>query len=127
MGTSATSNPDWAEQFRKILNAALPENSIIGKPVKKETIAGITTEQYRFNASNSNLPIYSFNKNVGEKNIVFEITSSTIDAEKIYEEDPLPGNSLAFLYREDGKGAGTRTTASSRGRRSSGSSEGSRL
>tara|TARA_Y200000002_G_scaffold380447_1_gene391955 strand:- start:21890 stop:25417 length:3528 start_codon:yes stop_codon:yes gene_type:complete len=101
------SNPDWAEQFRKILNAALPEASIVGKPVKKETIAGITTEQYRFNASNSNLPIYSFNKNVGEKNIVFEITSATIDADKIFEEDPLPGNSLGFLYREDGKGAGS--------------------
>ena len=104
------SNPDWSEQFRKILNSALPENSIIGKPVKKYTINGITTEQYRYNATNTNLPIYSFNKNVGEKNLVFEITSAGITTNKIYEETPLPGNSLAFLYREDGKGAGSSNT-----------------
>jgi len=101
------SNPEWPEQFRKILNSALPQNGIIGKPIKKEIINGITTEQYRFNASNTNLPVYSFNKNVGEKNVTFEVTSCSIDADKIYEEDPLPGNSFAFLYREDGKGAGS--------------------
>ena len=101
------SNPDWSEQFRKILNAALPENAVVGKPVKKETVDGITTEQYRFNANNTNLPVYSFNKNIGQKNIVFEVTSASIGPNKIYEEDPLPGNSLAFLYREDGKGAGS--------------------
>ena len=104
------SNPDWSEQFRKVLNAALPENAIIGRPVKKYTINGITTEQYRYNATNTNLPVYSFNKNVGEKNIVFEVTSAGITTDKIYEEDPLPGNSLAFLYREDGKGAGSSNT-----------------
>ena len=51
--------------------------------------------------------MYSFNKNIGQKNIVFEVTSASIGPNKIYEEDPLPGNSLAFLYREDGKGAGS--------------------
>ena len=101
------SNPDWSEQFRKILNASLPENGIIGRPVQKGFIDGITTEQYRFNASNSGIPVYSFNKNVGEKNIVFEVTSATIDEDALAEETPLPGNSLAFLYREDGKGAGS--------------------
>jgi len=104
------SNPDWSEQFRKVLNSALPENSIIGRPIKKETINGITTEQYRYNATNTNLPIYSFNKNVGEKNMVFEVTSASITKDKIFEETPLPGNSLAFLYREDGKGAGSSNT-----------------
>jgi len=101
------SNPDWAEQFRKILNSALPENAIVGKPIKKELINGITTEQYRFNATNTNLPVYSFNKNVGEKNLVFEVVPCSITADRIFEEDPLPGNSLSFLYREDGKGAGS--------------------
>jgi hypothetical protein len=104
------SNPDWSEQFRKVLNAALPENAIVGRPIKKETINGITTEQYRYNATNANLPVYSFNKNVGEKNMVFEVTSAGITPDKIYEETPLPGNSLAFLYREDGKGAGSSNT-----------------
>ena len=104
------SNPDWAEQFRKVLNATLPENAIVGRPVKKYDINGITTEQYRYNATNTNLPVYSFNKNIGEKNLVFEVTSAGITKDKIYEEDPLPGNSLAFLYREDGKGAGSTNT-----------------
>jgi len=104
------SNPDWSEQFRKILNSALPENGIVGRPVKKGQVDGITTEQYRFNATNTNLPVYSFSKNVGEKNVVFEVTSCTINSNTISEETPLPGNSLAFLYREDGKGAGSSNT-----------------
>ena len=30
-------NPNWYEQFIKVINRALPVNGIVGKPVKKET------------------------------------------------------------------------------------------
>jgi len=47
------SNPDWYEQFIKVMNTGLPSNSEFGKPNKKELISGISTEQYRFNSINS--------------------------------------------------------------------------
>ena len=101
-------NADWYEQFIKILNAALPADAKFGKSIKKETIDSVLTEQYRFNATSSNgLPIYSFTKNVDSLTTQFEIVSTGIDSEKIYEEEPLAGNRLAFVYRDDGQGAGS--------------------
>ena len=104
------SNSNWLEQFTKVLNAALPVNGIVGKPNKSETINGVLTQQYRFNATNRNVPKYSFSKSVNGSNTQFEVVSSTINDGKIYEEAPLPGNSMGFLYREDGRGNGSANT-----------------
>src|SRR6056300_1716230 len=35
-----TANPDWYEQFIRVMNAALPVNGTFGRPVKTETISG---------------------------------------------------------------------------------------
>jgi len=104
------SNSNWYEQFTKVLNSALPVNGIVGKPNKSETINGILTQQYRFNATNRNIPKYSFAKSVNGINTQFEVVSSTIKDSNISEEPPLPGNSMAFLYREDGRGNGSANT-----------------
>ena len=103
-----STNADWYEQFIKILNAALPADSKFGKSIRKENIDSVLTEQYRLNAtSNNGLPVYSFSKNIDSISTTFEIVSTSIDSEKIYEEEPLSGNRLAFLYRDDGQGAGS--------------------
>jgi len=103
-----STNADWYEQFIKILNSALPTDAKFGKSIKKETIDSVLTEQYRLNAqTGTGLPIYSFTKNVDSITTQFEIVSTAIDNEKIYEEEPLAGNRLAFLYRDDGQGAGS--------------------
>ena len=100
-------NPDWREQFEKILNATLPVNATIGRPVKKDTVEGVLTHQYRYRASNTDVPVYSFSKNVDGRNLQFQITSADVIDGVISEEPPLPGNSLAFLYRDDGRGPGS--------------------
>jgi hypothetical protein len=102
-------NTDWYEQFVKILNASLPANSRFGRPIKKSTVDGVVTEQYRFNGTNTDVPVYSFTKTVDNKSRKFEITSVSIDTQDnyIYEEEPFPGNRLAFLYRDNGQGAGS--------------------
>lgn len=102
-------NTDWYEQFVKILNAALPANSRFGRPIKKTTVDGVVTEQYRFNGTNTDVPVYSFTKTVDNKSRKFEIASVGIDTQDnyIYEEEPFPGNRLAFLYRDNGQGAGS--------------------
>ena len=102
-----STNADWYEQFVKIINSALPVNNTFGRPIKRSTIDGITTEQYRFSATNTGVPIYSFSKNVNSKNTTFEIVSTGISDSKIYEEEPLPNNKLAFVYRDNGQGAGS--------------------
>ena len=104
------SNPNWQEQFTKILNAALPVNNSIGRPAKKETVAGIPTEQYRLNSSNTDLPVYGFNKTISGTTSKFEIVSTDIEAGEIKEEAPFPGNNFAFLYRDDGKGPASSNT-----------------
>jgi hypothetical protein len=104
------SNADWYEQFIKILNAALPANSVYGRPIKTGTVNGVSAEQYRVNGTNVDIPIYGFSKSVDGKNTQFEIVSTGIDDDSIVEEAPLPGNNFAFLYRDDGQGAGSSNT-----------------
>ena len=82
------SNPNWQEQFTKILNAALPVNNSIGRPAKKDTVAGIPTEQYRLNSANTDLPVYGFNKTISGSTSKFEIVSTDVEAGQIKEEAP---------------------------------------
>ncbi len=104
------SNPSWFEQFIKIINAALPINNTIGRPLNRETIAGVSTEQYRVNASNTDIPIFGFNKSIEGIGTRFEVVSTTISDGAIYEEPPIPGNNPSFLYRDDGQGPGSSNT-----------------
>jgi hypothetical protein len=105
------SNQNWYDQFIRVINAALNTNSQIGNPDDKGDIYGIPTEQYRIQANNTNVPVYPFAKVVEGRNLNFEIVSTTFkDSDDIYEEPPVKGNHLAFLYRDDGKGYGSNNT-----------------
>ena len=97
------SNPDWYEQFIKVMNTALPVNGTFGRPVKKDTIAGVDTEQYRLSSINTDVPTFRFNKTIDGRAVRFEVVSTDI-TDTIAEEPPFPGNNFALLYRNDGKG-----------------------
>lgn len=104
-------NSNWYDQFIKVINSALPYSQQFGSPAAKATIYGIPTSQYRFNGSNSDIPVYGFTKSVSGRSMSFEITSTTFSGEDyIYEEAPKIGNSPACIYREDGHGAGSAGT-----------------
>jgi len=104
-------NANWYEQFIKVINAAMTDTIQFGKPQDRAVISGVKTEQYRFNATNTEVPVYSFTKAVDGRNTNFEVVSCSFkDSDKIYEEAPFPGNSLAFLYRDDGGGAPSSNT-----------------
>ena len=106
-----SSNSNWYDQFIKVLNASLSATQQFGNPIDKATIYGIPTEQYRFQASNSDVPVYGFSKTVDGRTMNFEITSTTFKGESyIYEETPRVGNRLAFLYKDDNRGAGSTGT-----------------
>lgn len=103
-------NTDWYEQFTKVLNAAMPVQNTFGRPIQLDSVGGIATEQYRFNSSSTTTPVYSFSKSVNNTNLDFEIVSTTISNGDLVEEAPLPGNSLAFIYRDNGQGPGSNST-----------------
>lgn len=105
-----STNSNWNEQFTRILNAALPVNGTVGRPSKKDTVSGIPTEQYRFNALNTTVPVFTFDKNIEGQNAKFQVVSTDIDNGDIIEEAPLPGNNFAFLYRNDSSGPGSSNT-----------------
>ena len=102
-------NPNWYEQFIKVLNASLPVNTAFGRPIKKASINGVVTEQYRFNGTNTDIPSFTFSKQINSVSTAFEIVSTGIDTDTntLVEEDPLPGNKMAFVYRDNGQGAGS--------------------
>ena len=104
------SNLDWKEQFTSILNAALPVNGTIGRPVKKDTVAGVATQQYRFNSLNTDVPVYSYSKSIEGTSLPFEVTSTDVDNGEILEEIPARGNSFACIYRDDGRGPASSNT-----------------
>ena len=81
-----STNADWYEQFIKVLNAALPAEAKFGKSIKKETIDSVLTEQYRPPTTPNGLS-YTVAKNIDSITITFEIVSTAIDNEKIYEEE----------------------------------------
>ena len=58
------SNTNWLDQFTKIMNAAMPATQQFGNPSAKTDIYGIPTSQYRFQGSNTDVPVYSFSKSV---------------------------------------------------------------
>ena len=103
-------NSNYFEQFVKILNSSLPLSNSIGNPLKSELIADVQTQKYRFNATNTGKAIYPFTKRIEGVSTRFEIVSTDIASEDILEEAPLPGNSPAFLFRDDGQGAGSNNT-----------------
>lgn len=101
-------NPNWNEHFILILNAAMADNTEIGRSQGVDTIQGITTEQYRFRSFNRDVPVFSYTKSVASRSMAFEIVSTSFKGKEfIYEEAPYPGNQLGFVYRNDGKGPGS--------------------
>jgi hypothetical protein len=102
------SNPNWYDQFIRVLNAALPQTQQFGNPADQATIYGIPTAQYRFNASNTTVPTYGFTKTINGRVMDFEVTSTTFANQTyIYEEPPKIANQIACIYTDDGYGAGS--------------------
>ncbi len=104
-------NTNWLEQFILVLNSAMADNTEFGRSQGSATIQGIPTEQYRFRTTSTDVPLYSFNKTVAARGMSFELVSTAFkNSENIYEEPPVPGNQLGFVYRNDGTGPGSANT-----------------
>ena len=105
IGWNDATNSNYREQFINILNAANVDGQRFGKPKEADDIAGITTQTYTINSTNTDIPIFTFSRGIGGVNRVFEIVPATIsESESIYEQAPVPGTGFSYLYRTDGAG-----------------------
>jgi len=104
-------NSNWLEQFLLVLNSAMADNTEFGRSQGSAVIEGIQTEQYRFRTISQDVPIFAFTKTVAARGMNFEIVSTAFTgAETPYEEPPVPGNQVGFIYRNDGAGPGSANT-----------------
>ena len=111
VGWNDSTNSNWYGQFISILNSAMGGSFSFGKPYDRETIDGILTEQYRINSSNTDVPVYSFLKNINGTAMTFEIVPCTFSGKSfVYEEAPRPRSTFSFIYRNDNQGSGSVNT-----------------
>jgi hypothetical protein len=104
-------NPNWFEQFVLVLNSAMSDNTEFGRSQGNSVIQGINTEQYRFRSVFDDVPLFNFSKTVASRRMTFEIVSTSfLGQEAIYEEAPLPGREMGFVYRQDGQGSNSANT-----------------
>lgn len=100
-----TANENWQEQFTLILNSALQNNQLIGKPASSQILNGITTEEYQINYIPNLLATFPFTTSVAGQGMSFEIVSPTSSGKSfVYEVPPLLDAPFNFLYRNDGLG-----------------------
>ena len=109
IGWNDPTNPDWYQQFINIMNSAMTSN--FGNPADRDTISGISTEQYRINSANTDVPIYNFSKNINGTPMSFEIVPCTFSRKTyIYEEAPEPAGAFSIIYKNDNQGSSSVNT-----------------
>ncbi len=97
-------NPDWYEQFIKIMNAAMIPDNEFGIPIGAGTVDNIYSEQYKLNTTITELPIFTFSKTVDGRTLAFEAVSTIINNNAIQEDVPKRGNKFSLIYRNDYQG-----------------------
>jgi hypothetical protein len=106
-----SSNVNWYTQYLTIFNSAMAGSYVFGRPYDRKTINGILTEQYRINSANTDIPSFSFLKDINGTNMNFEVVSATFSGQtSIYEDPPRPANTLGLIYKNDNQGAGSGNT-----------------
>ena len=100
-----TTNPNWAEQFTVIVNAALSGSQRFGRPGNSQTLLGVDTEEYTLNLVQGFLPVIPFSEVVNGTNMTFEaVCATSLNENYLYEPAPAPNGPLNLLYRNDKQG-----------------------
>lgn len=100
-----SANDMWLEQFTAILDAALVDSQIIGKPGNSQTLNGVLTDEYSVNLLASLTPAFRFTSTVDGNGMNFEAISATsMNQSYIYETTPTVGGKFNILYRNDNLG-----------------------
>lgn len=114
VGWNDSTNANWNQQFTSIMNSAMTGSTAVGNPVDRQIISGIQTDQYRLNSANTDIPVYSFLKNINGTSMNFEIVPSTIASSlgqyAVAEAAPQPAGAFSFIYQNDNQGTSSSNT-----------------
>ena len=106
-----SSNENWLEQFTAVLNAAMVNAQVVGKPGASSIIHGIQTDEYGINTIPGATPIFKFTTKVENNSMDFEVVSATsANQSYVYEVDPTPSGLFNILYKNDNQGNGSNNT-----------------
>jgi hypothetical protein len=104
-------NENWQEQFAVVLNAAMINSQVVGKPGNTQNLGGIRTEEYSFNLLPNIIPAFKIQSSVQGAQMTFEIVSATSTGKTyLYEKDPAPSRIFNALYRNDNLGNNSNNT-----------------
>lgn len=99
------SNLDWLEQFTTVLNSTLQNSQRIGRPASSLRIGGIRHDLYEFKIRPNQIPVLNFNATVDNRSMAFNVYNIGLSNSRgIFEQSPQPGESLGFLFKNDGEG-----------------------
>ena len=97
-----TTNASWQEQFTVIVNSALVDSQRFGRPGSSKNILGIETQEYSINLVPGYLPVVPFTATIDGNSMTFEAVSSTTqDADFVYEPAPRPSGIFNVMFRND--------------------------
>jgi hypothetical protein len=97
-----TTNASWQEQFTVIVNSALVDSQRFGRPGSSKNILGIETQEYSINLVPGFLPVVPFTATVDGNSMTFEAVSSTTqNADFVYEPAPRPSGIFNVMFRND--------------------------
>ena len=98
-------NDNWQEQFTSVLNAALIDSQVVGKPGGSQLLNGITTDEYTVKMVTGLIPTFKFSSIVDGNSMNFEAVSATSSGQTyIYEKSPTASSNFNILYRNDNLG-----------------------
>jgi hypothetical protein len=99
------SNDNWQEQFTAILNAAIVNTQVVGRPSNTQELNGVTTDEYGLNLVPDIIPVYRYDSSVEGTRTTFELVSaSSLGKDYLYEVAPDFNRPFNFLYRNDFNG-----------------------
>ena len=104
-------NPNWQAQFNTIVNAALVNSQIVGRPANTSDLLGIQTSEYSVNITPGQTPVIPFQVQVNGVLTQFNLVSVTSRNQNyLYELPPAPTGIFNMVYQNDGLGYGSSNT-----------------
>lgn len=104
-------NQDWLEQFTTVVNTILNNDQRVGRPSSSLRIGGVRHDLYDIRTRPNQIPLLNFNATVDNISMPFNVYNVGLKTDTgVYERAPQPGQSLGFLYKNDGEGNASNNT-----------------
>lgn len=104
-------NDNWLEQFTSVLNAALVDSQVIGKPGNSQVLNGVTTDEYTIKLVAGVIPTFKFASIVDGNSMNFEVVSATsAEQSYVYEKAPTATSNFNIVYKNDNLGNSSTNT-----------------